>query len=327
MENLARLLPHSDPGRGLTPLSLARRHGNAPLAHWGLPDKYEPYRVVGSGALGTVLLARDRSLGRLVAIKVLATDCPEFLARLRHEARLLARLEHPSIIRVHDLDVHDGRLYLAMEYAAGGNLALQRMEPVQLVRALRGVVDALGHAHANGIVHRDVKPENLLLGGALRHRGEAGPLRALLTDFGLACGSNEGSASMRRPIVGTPLTMSPEQVDGRQVGPASDVFSLGVTFYRQLTGRWPFRGRTVIDVFDAIRQREPDAFEAGCAPRRLESIVRKALAKDPGERFGSMDEFGNALDRFLRSQSLFSIPAQWLRSNRGQPRIHPEDVR
>jgi serine/threonine protein kinase len=287
----------------------------------GLPPRYEPVRVIGTGAHGTVWLARDPRLGRLVAVKTMCTECADLLERLRREARLLARLEHPSIVRVHELDHHEGRLFLAMEYLPGGNLALPCFEPRTLVRVVRGVVDALGHAHDQGVVHRDVKPENVLLSG----RGEGA--RAVLADFGLALGPDEGTPLLRRPIVGTPLTMSPEQVEGRALSPASDVFSLGATLYRKLTGQWPFRGRTVDEVFAAIRSRpvEPLRVHAASVPRRLDALVQRMLAKEPRARFGSMAELGAALDRFLRARSLFSfLPGRRSRPSLLPNRIHPE---
>ena len=293
---------------------------------WPLPDKYQFRRVIGTGGMGTVLLARDVNLDRLVAIKVLHTQCRHYLDRLRQEARWLARLEHPSIVRVHELDVHDHRLFLSMDYQRGGNLALARLDPHQLVRALRGVVDALAHAHAQGIVHRDVKPENVLLASA--YPGGIG----MLSDFGLACGPGEGNAALRRPIIGTPLTMSPEQTQGETVGPLSDVFSLGVTLYRKLTERWPFPGRTVDDVFQAIRSAEPQPLVGarGDVPRRLQSIVLKALRKEPRDRFASMDELGEALDRFLEGPRLLSFTRAFRSRTKPDasspgPHIHPED--
>ena len=322
MEGLARSSsPPSPPYLRLVPAAV-RGLG------WSPPEKYEPRRVIGSGGMGTVLLARDRNLDRLVAIKVLLTDCHVLLARLRREARLLARLEHPSIVRVHDLDVHAGRLYLAMEYAPGGSLATSRAGLVEFVRTVRGVIDALAHAHARGIVHRDVKPENVLLLGPGRADGR-GP--AVLADFGLALGPDEGSLALRRPIVGTPVTMSPEQIAGDPVGPASDVFSTGVTLYRASTGRWPFPGRTALDVLEAIRERDPEPMRTSGSPvpRRLESIVLRALAKDPADRFPSMAELGRALDGFLLARTLFALPFGGL-LRRGSPRlpagptIHPE---
>src|SRR5262245_18892136 len=204
----------------------------SPALPFELPAKYQVLRVLGSGGTGTVLLARDRHLGRLVALKILRDPGPWFFERLRHEARVLSRLAHPSIVAVHEFDLFAGRAYLAMDYVDGGSLARARLEPRELVRTLRGVVDALEHAHRLGVVHRDVKPENVLLDRRAR---------AFLADFGVAVEASARHACA--PVGGTPLTMSPEQARGERVGPASDLFSLGVTLYRQLTGEWPFRGR------------------------------------------------------------------------------------
>ena len=297
-----------------------------PGVPWTLPAKYQLLRVLGMGGMGTVLLARDRNLGRLVAIKVLHESCPDFLRRFRREARVMARLEHRSIVRVFDLDEHDGHTYLVMEYVDGGSLAQARLEPRPLLEALRDVIDALGHAHAHGVVHRDVKPQNVLL-----DRGG----RAVLTDFGLALDPDEGTARDGvRPVVGTPLTMSPEQARGEGVGPASDVFSLGVTLYRQLTGEWPFRGRRVSDVLTAIRRRDPLSPRALCPdlPRELEQLVLDMLAKDPRQRVASMDALGERVDRLLGPCSWLRRARTWIArrrqgaGDRTGPRIHPGEL-
>jgi len=274
--------------------------------------------------MGTVLLARDRQLGRLVALKLLRDPGPWFLERFRREARVLARLAHPSIVAVHEFDVFAGRAYLAMDYVDGGSLARARLEPRVLVRALRGVVDALEHAHALGVVHRDVKPENVLLD----RRG-----RAFLADFGVAVEARARHASA--PVGGTPLTMSPEQARGERVGPASDLFSLGATLYRQLTGAWPFRGRTLADVLFAIQHEEPSAPRALAphVPAALERVVLRCLEKDPAARFASMAALGQELDRFLAQRSFFArlfspLAGRSRRAASTQPRhrIHPEEL-
>ena len=247
-----------------------------------------------------------------MALKFLHESCEVFLERFRREARIMARLEHPAIVRVYDLDSFRGRTYLAMEYIDGGTLALPKPGPRALVAALRRIVDALGFAHEAGVVHRDVKPENVLLD----RRG-----RTYLGDFGLALGPGEGAPrDAARPIVGTPLTMSPEQSRAESVGPASDIFSLGATLYQKLSGRWPFRGRTVIDVLHAIQHEDPEPLcsIAPGVPRSLEGIVSKCLEKSPERRFGSMVELGSALDRALGSGSH--------RPARPGPRIHPEEI-
>jgi serine/threonine-protein kinase len=288
------------------------------------PSKYQCLRVLGSGGMGTVLLARDRHLGRLVALKLLRDPGPWFFERFRREARVLARLAHPSIVAVHEFDLFAGRAYLALDYVDGGSLARARLEPRVLVRALRGVVDALEHAHRLGVVHRDVKPENVLLD---RHG------RAFLCDFGVA---QEGDGRRAGTAVGgTPLTMSPEQARGQRVGPASDLFSLGVTLYRQLTGAWPFRGRTLADVLFAIQHEDPPAPRALAPelPAALERIVLRCLAKEPEQRFRSMAELGGELDRLLAHRSLlarlfspFAGRTRRADSPRPRHRIHPEDL-
>ena len=289
------------------------------------PDKYELLRVIGSGGMGTVLLARDRHLSRLVALKFLRESCTTFLDRFRSEARLMARLTHPAIVKVHELENFAGRAYIAMEYVDGGNLALARLAPRELVQTLRGVVDALGLAHQNGIVHRDVKPENVLL----NRQGHA-----FLSDFGLALDPNEGvlPRSAARPVTGTPLTMSPEQARGEAGTGASDIFSLGVTFYRQLTGEWPFRGRTVLDVLRAIQRETPRNPRelAPEVPRQLAATVLTCLEKDPDRRFDSMFDLGAALDRSVRGRSVFALAnalfGRRRRARKRGPAIHPEEI-
>jgi len=300
----------------------ARPAPGAPGRAYAAPAKYEALRVLGSGGTGTVVLARDRHLGRLVALKFLregGAAASWSFEHFRAEARRLARLAHPAIVAVHEFDVCDGRPYLAMDYVDGGSLARARLEPRALARALRGVVDALAHAHRLGIVHRDVKPENVLLD----RRG-----RAFLCDFGMASGVCQRGA----PVGGTPLTMSPEQTRGEPVGPASDVFSLGVTLYRQLTGRWPFARRTVADVLHAIQHEEPPAPRALApeVPAALERIVQGCLVKEPALRTRDMDALGAALDRFLAPPTfLAALRARFTRRRerpRPGPLIHPEDL-
>jgi serine/threonine-protein kinase len=270
-----------------------------------------------------VWLARERELGRLVALKLLREGCPAFQQRLRHEARVMARLAHPAIVPVYAFEGGE-RPCIVMQYMAGGSLALARHEPRALVRTLRGVVDALAFAHEHGIVHRDVKPENVLL----EREGEA-----RIGDFGLALEPRDHAGRTHLPVAGTLLAMSPEQVRGERVGPPSDQFSLGVTLYRQLTGEWPFRGRSVADVIAAIEREAPvpPRVLAGAVPRPLERIVLRCLAKDPARRFASMRELGAELDRFLArrvrlTRWLALVRARWTPLVAPAPRdkrLHP----
>jgi len=256
-----------------------------------LLERYRPLRLLGTGAMGTVVLARELELGRLVALKLLRENCAVFQQRLRREARVMARLAHPAIVAVYGFEGGE-RPCLVLRYVRGGSLALSRLEPRQLARTLRAVVDALAFAHGHGIVHRDVKPENVLL---------ESDGRALLGDFGLALEPPERAGPAILPAAGTLLTMSPEQVRGERVGPPSDQFSLGVTLYRQLTGEWPFRGRSTADVIAAIEHEPavPPHVLNPAVPPALNRIVLRCLAKDPAQRFPSMLELGAELDRYL----------------------------
>jgi serine/threonine protein kinase len=360
--------PANCANRTITDLAPHSAQASAPRAgarwpHFEAPAKYQLLRVIGSGSAGTVFLARDLRLGRLVALKVLGEPRdPQALERFHCEARLLARLAHPAIVAVHELDTSAGRTYLALDYVDGGNLARARLEPRALAATLRGVVDALAHAHDLGIVHGDVKPENVLLD---RHG------RARLCDFGVATmrsslhgaaydtphdpahdpahgaaygaaydvarGTATGAgrvAARAETFGGTPLAMSPEQARGEVLGPASDQFSLGVTLHRQLTGSWPFRGRTLGDVLCAIQRDDPPRLRAldPRVPAALERIVLRCLEKDPALRFPSMRALGRELDRFLGPRPLPArlLPAL-LRSIRRappacRPRIHSEEL-
>jgi serine/threonine protein kinase len=285
--------------------------------------RFQPLRVIGTGGMGTVVLARDRVLGRLVALKFLRETCALFLERFRREARLMASLRHPAIVPLVSLEESGPRPFLVLEYVRGGNLAQARLDPLDLARALRGIVAALAHAHAHGIVHRDVKPENVLLDG----RG-----RAFLTDFGLAL---EGREGLTRPAVaGTLQVMSPEQVRGAALGPATDQFSLGATLYRSLTGEWPHRGRTVADVMEAIEHEPPlpPRLLAPGVPAELERLVLRALAKDPARRFASMVALGRALERALAGRPLaraFARLRSLRRGAQGRAReraVHPPSL-
>jgi serine/threonine protein kinase len=290
------------------------------------PPRYQLLRVLGSGAMGTVILARDRGAARLVALKVLRETCPAFLERFEREARLLARLVHPAIVRLYDFELRAGRPFLAMAYAPGGNLAQARLDSRALAAALRDVASALACAHASGVVHRDVKPENVLLDD----RGARGGYgRAQLADFGLALEREESRSP--RPVAGSLASMSPEQVRGEPVGPASDVFSLGATLYRKLTGTWPFPGRSVADVIRAIQEEAPvpPRERAAGVPRPLETLALDCLAKDPCAR-PAIDGVEAELARFLGRRSfparvarLFARVAQERRPL--GPRIHPEE--
>lgn len=254
-------------------------------------EKYEIVRLLGQGGMGAVFLARDRALERAVAIKVLVPgdEGADALERFRREARTAARLQHPGIVPLHAFGEHDGLRYFAMGYVRGESLGarLQRegtMDPEAVRAILSQVADALDHAHRLGIVHRDIKPDNILLDD------ETG--RAHLTDFGIA--RAESVASQRTALtqvgiaVGTPQFMSPEQATGeRDVDGRSDLYSLGVMAYLLLSGRLPFTGTSARELLmqHVTQAPRPLAEVAPQVPDDLAAVVMRCLEKDPQRRF------------------------------------------
>jgi serine/threonine-protein kinase len=273
----------------------------------GVPG-YEVLEVLGHGGMGVVYRARQVGLDRVVALKMIRTDLlldEGARARFRAEARAVAKLEHPHIVRVHDSGEHAGRPYFALELMSGGSLAEKLKEEgpwparaaAELVVRLAGAVE---HAHRQGIVHRDLKPANVLL---------AADGTPKITDFGL-CHWREGEGLTRAgDRVGTPAFMAPEQAEGRSasVGPASDVFGLGAILYMLLTGRPPFPAETMAETLTLAPRAEvrPARQLNARVPRALERICCKALALEPGRRYPSAAALQADLRRYLhRSRRL-----------------------
>jgi len=265
-----------------------------------VPDRIGRYRIVrrlGQGGMGTVYLAHDDELDRTVALKVphfTPGDGPEVRERFRREARAAAALDHPNLCRVYDVGEWDGAPYLTMAFIEGqplGDAASGVLPPDRIAALLRKVAEALAYAHERGVVHRDLKPSNILV----EARGEP-----VVTDFGLAHREGSGDPRLTRAGVplGTPAYMSPEQVEGdpEKIGPATDVFSLGVILYELLAGQLPFRGRAAEVMGRIITETPtpPSAHRPGVDPR-LEAVCMKALAKEPERRFASMSVMAAAL--------------------------------
>ena len=260
--------------------------------------RYRIDRMLGSGGMARVYAAHDELLGRPVAVRVLrdrfASDAA-FAERFRREARSAASLHHPNIVQVFDCAPEDaGPAYIVMELIDGPSLRdlLDTTGPLPEARAASLVMQAargLGHAHAHGVVHRDVKPENMLLDAH-------GTLR--VADFGIARLIDSGDTLTEvGSVVGTARYLSPEQARGERVTPASDVYALGVVLYELLTGRTPFAGDNAIEVALLQVQSEPvppGELRPGLTPR-LEAIVLRALCKEPGERFATATELADAL--------------------------------
>ena len=262
-------------------------------------------RELGRGGMGVVYLARDLMLDRLVALKVLppaADDDGTGRARFLREARLAAQLAHPNIVPVYRADEVDGIAWFAMAYVDGESLADQLrargpMPPANAVRILREVAWALAYAHARGIVHRDVKPENILL--------ERGTGRALVTDFGIARQTNPALAgdnlTHRDVVLGTLHYMSPEQIAGDALDGRSDLYALGVVAYQAMSGRLPFGDLAgpAIFVAHATRPAPPLASVAPGVPAALAAVVDRCLAKNPAERYLTGEALADALEEAL----------------------------
>ena len=262
-----------------------------------IAGRYELEELVGTGGMSSVYRARDRQLERLVALKVLherlgADD--EHVSRFRHEARAVAQLSHPNVVTVIDRGEDGGRQFIVFEYVDGENLKqfCERTGPLPVRRALEiavTVADGLAYAHEHGVVHRDVKPQNVLL-------SRDGELK--VTDFGIARSLDaESGLTVTGTVLGTSSYLSPEQASGLRVTPAADVYSLGVVLYELLAGEVPFPGgNQVVVALKHVNEPPPSLLERRPdVPVRLASAVARALQKEPEQRFASMDDFAAEL--------------------------------
>jgi len=261
---------------------------------------------LGRGAMGVVYKARDPQIDRVVALKTVSLmglepeEEEEFLTRFRCEAQAAGRLQHPGIVTIFDVgeDDESHEPYIVLEYVAGESLSriLSQEKKLPLPRALQlaeELADALDYAHAQGVVHRDIKPANILI-------GEDG--HAKIADFGIAK-LNLAHFTLPGRILGTPAYMAPEQLAGEGVDSRSDLFSLGVILYSMVTGHSPFTGNSATTVCFKVVNREPmpaSSFDLEL-PRSLDSVITRAMAKDPAERFQRGSEFAAAL-RELRGE-------------------------
>jgi serine/threonine-protein kinase len=257
-----------------------------------IADRYELEELVGTGGMSSVYRARDRLLERNVALKLLHPhygDDAEYVERFRREARSVAQLSHPHIVTVIDRGEDDGQQFIVFEYVDGENLKqlIAREGPLPVRRAVTlalEVADALAFAHDHGLVHRDVKPQNVLL----TPDGDA-----KVTDFGIARSLDvEQGVTQTGTVLGTSNYLSPEQASGQPVTPATDVYSLGVVLYELLTGDVPFPGENFVAVaMKHLNDPPPDLLEQRPdLPLRLVAAVERALEKDPERRFQTMGE-------------------------------------
>ena len=266
-----------------------------------LSDRYELEELVGTGGMSSVFRAHDRLLDRKVALKILHEQYgadADYVERFRREARSVAALSHPNIVTVIDRGDHEGRQFIVFEYIEGENLKrlIERRGPAPVTTALELAIQiarGLSFAHQQGLVHRDVKPQNVLLNGNNE---------AKVTDFGIARSMDvKHGMTQTGTVLGTSDYIAPEQAQGQRVDEHTDVYSLGVVLYELLTSRVPFPGENFVAVAmrhineppPSIRDQRPDV-----SPR-VEAAVQRAMAKDPADRFHTMAEFCHELDACL----------------------------
>ena len=300
--------PMADPGDPAS--TLAYQPAQTTSTSAGLPRRFGEYLLIeelGRGGMGVVFRARQETLDRVVALKMvrpgtLASD--EELQRFRAEAAAAARLRHPHIVSVHEVGQIDGQHYFTMDFIDGPSLArrlarepLTEQEAADYVRLVARAVD---HAHQNGILHRDLKPSNILL-------DEAG--QPHVADFGLAKQIGDSSGQTQTgAVVGTPSYMAPEQANGRNkdLGPPTDIYGLGAVLYELLTGRQVFRAGSALETIAMVIEREPVP-PRDLNPkidRDLETICLKCLQKEPSERYPSAAALADDLDRYRIGESI-----------------------
>jgi serine/threonine-protein kinase len=262
--------------------------------------RYRIERKLGAGGMADVYLAEDQELGRRVAIKILNSrhgNDDQFIERFRREAKNAAALNHPNIVSIYDRGEAEDTYYIAMEFLDGRTLKElivgRGAAPINVaIEYARQILSALRFAHRHGIVHRDIKPHNVLVDGEGRVK---------VTDFGIA---RAGTSQMTETgsIVGTAQYLSPEQAKGGEVDPRSDLYSLGVVLYELLTGKTPFDGETPVEI--AMKHLsttpQPPSKLRPDVPRELDMVVMRALAKNPDERYQSADEMEGDLERVAR---------------------------
>src|SRR3954449_4877301 len=247
-----------------------------------LAGRYRVIGPLGSGGMATVLLCEDERLGRRVAVKRLHAHSPDDVARrFTREAKVGASLNHPNLVSVFDTTTDDEGVLIVMEYVEGETLrdAIERgpLPPQRAVEVLRGVAGALDHAHGEGIVHRDVKPANVLLGSDGRVK---------LADLGIATAVEGTRITMSGTVLGTAAYMAPEQLEGHKPGPATDIYSLAVVAFETLSGRRAYDGRNPIEIAHRKASDPPPALAEvwPAAPPAASDLLARAMGPDPAAR-------------------------------------------
>lgn len=267
-----------------------------PVANW---DKYQFLSLLGQGGMGMVFKARDRKLGRLVALKFLSGSDAIQTQRFLQEARAQAQLDHPNICKIFEIGEVQGKPYIAMHFVDGLTLDLARssLSLTERVRLLREAAEAVHVAHSHDVIHRDIKPSNIMI-----EQTPEGGTRAVLMDFGLARTTGH-ALTMTGEVLGTPAYMSPEQARGdtRNIDGRTDVYSLGATLYELLAGIPPFHEASVYDLLIKLNEEPAPPLRSRdqSIPEALETIVAKCLSKEPSRRYLTAQALADDLGRFL----------------------------
>lgn len=277
-----------------------------------LDNRYEILTKIGGGGMAVVYKGKDKLLNRAVTVKVLREQFvkeEDFLKRFQREAQAVASLSHPNIVSIYDVGQEEDFHYLVMEYVEGQNLKeiisqKAPVEPLEAVNYLIQILDALEHAHENHVVHRDIKPHNILV-------TRTGKVK--VTDFGIAQAVSSATVTYTGTMVGSVQYISPEQAKGEVTGIYSDIYSAGVVLYELLTGTLPFTGDTAIGI--ALKHIQADFTPPGeiveGIPTELEDVIAKAMAKDPKARYQSAQEMRAALEK-IRVTLARDLPTQVL---------------
>lgn len=278
-----------------------------------LSGRYKILRVIGGGGMANVYLARDMILDRDVAMKVLRFDFSnddEFIKRFRREAQSATSLAHPNIVSIFDVGEEDGIYYIVMEYVEGNTLKqyIQQYAPLhprEALNIMEQIVSAIAHAHENHIVHRDIKPHNILI-------DPHGNVK--VTDFGIAMALSSTTITQTNSVLGSVHYLSPEQARGGMANKKSDIYSLGIVLFELLTGRLPFDGESAISIaLKHLQSETPSAKRWNATvPQSVENIILKAMAKDTFHRYESAEEMEADLSTALNPERLheekFVIP-------------------
>lgn len=287
-----------DSESGNTSLEIPKRIGH-----------YEIDAVLGSGGMGQVFKGYDSNLNRFAALKILHAETPQLNRRFAQEARLQAKIDHPNVCKVYEVGEVDGKNFIAMQFIAGKTLrdAAKELKLEEKLRIIKQVAEALHSAHKEGLIHRDIKPTNIMV-----VKNEEGIWQPYILDFGLAREQEAAGLTLSGIVVGTPHYMAPEQARGdtTHLDRRTDVYGLGATLYELLSGRTPYPGKSSAEVLIRVLQEDPDPIRKidPSIPIDLETIVMKCMQKEPQQRYESAKELYEDLQRYLDGDPISARP-------------------